>query len=70
MKTSTPTVASSDAPISRPVQPARAEDWYDPPVFYGFGHVSTIYHYDPTPKERAAIAKKQPIGFVHFPDRE
>lgn len=42
----------------------------DPPIFFGFGSASTITEYELTPEEEAALAKKQPIGFLHFPERD
>ncbi len=40
-------------------------DWPDS-KFLGFGSASTTDRRQPTKAERAEIAQKRPIGFVHF----
>lgn len=35
-------------------------------IYLGMGYASCTSYSTRTPKERRAIKKKQPIGFVHF----
>ena len=53
--------------------PPKGDDWDDgwPPEGGCIG-IGCLYadQYDLTPAEKRALKRRQPIGFIHFPDRD
>jgi hypothetical protein len=45
------------------------EEWPPEGGCLGIGFV-TLDQYTPTQAEKRAIKRRQPIGFIHFPDRD
>lgn len=44
--------------------------WEEPNNSLGIGTITQLTDSEPTPQERARMRRRQPIGFVHFEEKD